>query len=179
MSSWTYIVGNISVRMWEITDETAEYILKTTLRHLPKVHGSEGNMEVKIVNTGYVTGWSSHDEFQMWTNRKGYDEHQEFNVVINAHLRDAYFDETYREFVKWLTRLAKRVPVTDGCIKISDGWYGRVEMIDCEKFDRMYESGDDNWCDYMRWNYYDGYCLPKELIAKYYPELLEGGEVDG
>lgn len=176
MSSWTYVVGSISVRMCEKTDEMAEYILKTVIRHLPKVYGSEGDMTVQVINSGKITGWSSHDEFEMWTDREGFDEKQEFNIVINASLRDTVFDETFRAVVKWLSRLAKRVHVEDGCLKISDGWHGTVKMIDCERFDILCESREESWCNYMRWKKYKGYCLPKELLEKYYPEVLEEEE---
>ena len=173
MSRWTYIVGNVTVRMSEKTDEQAEYILKTVLKHLPKVCGSEGDMEVKVVNSDMITGWSSHDEFEAWTDKEGHYEHQEFNIVINAYLRDTYFDETYRAFVKWLTRLAKRIRIDNGCVKISDGWKDNIVMIDCDPFYNLYELGKNNWCNYMRWRYHDNYRYPKDLLEKYWPEILE------
>ena len=173
MSSWTYIVGNISVRMMEKTDEEAEYILKTVLKHLPKVCGSERDMEVKVVNSDVITGWSSHDEFQAWTDKSGFDEHQEFNIIINAYLRDTFFDETHRAFIKWLTRLAKRLPIDDGVVKISDGWGDNIAMVNCHPFETLYESGEENWANYMRWRYYDNYRYPKELLEKYWPEVFE------
>ena len=49
MSYWTYLNGTITVDCIGRTTEEAEYILKTVLNHLPRVTGSEGDMNVYMI----------------------------------------------------------------------------------------------------------------------------------
>lgn len=48
MSSWTYINGTITVRPMGRTQPEKRYILETVLNHLPRVTGSEGDMNIYI-----------------------------------------------------------------------------------------------------------------------------------
>ena len=48
MSNWTYVSGTIKVDVMGRTQEEAEYILKTVIRHLPIVTGSETDMKIYI-----------------------------------------------------------------------------------------------------------------------------------
>lgn len=48
MSHWTYIHGAIEVHVPGRTQAECTYVLQTVLNHLPKVYGSEGDMEIYV-----------------------------------------------------------------------------------------------------------------------------------
>ena len=68
MSWWTHIRGMITVSPMGRTQAEKRYILETVLEHLPRVTGSEGDMDVHIVQRSGYNLSSSHDEFGMRTN---------------------------------------------------------------------------------------------------------------
>lgn len=49
MSSWTYVSGLIKVSPVGRTQAEKRYTLETVLAHLPAVSGSEGYMDVYII----------------------------------------------------------------------------------------------------------------------------------
>ena len=55
MSHWSYIQGVITVQPMGQTQPQKRYILETVLNHLPRVTGSEGDMDV------YITQLNGHD----------------------------------------------------------------------------------------------------------------------
>lgn len=123
MSYWTHIVGTITVSPMGRTQAEKRYILETVLDHLPRVTGSERDMNIHIVQKAGFDSASSCDEFGMVTNnlkdsygdrsrRRGWLHTQnEYILVVEGNFRDRFFNDTYREFIKWLCRLAKRVDV--------------------------------------------------------------------
>lgn len=68
MSRWTYVHGTITVRPMGRTQAEKRYILETVLDHLPVVTGSEGDMDVYIVQPKGYESSSSCDEFGNSTN---------------------------------------------------------------------------------------------------------------
>ena len=130
MSYWTYINGTIIVRPMGRTQPEKRYILETVLNHLPRVTGSEGDMNVYIIQKNGHNSSCSCDEFGEVTNnlldRYGYKSRSrgwlqtqdEYILVVNAALRDREFEQTYREFMKWFVRLCKRVGCEDVLVEI-------------------------------------------------------------
>lgn len=55
MSYWTYINGTITVRPMGRTQPEKRYILETVLNHLPRVTGSEGDMNTYIIQKMVIT----------------------------------------------------------------------------------------------------------------------------
>ena len=55
MSSWTYINGTVTVHPMGRTQPEKRYILETVLNHLPRVTGSEGDMDVYIIQKMVTT----------------------------------------------------------------------------------------------------------------------------
>ena len=54
MSMWTYVRGLIELDVPGRTQAEKDYILQTVINHLPKVTGSEGNMDIHTVRAyGY------------------------------------------------------------------------------------------------------------------------------
>lgn len=140
MSYWTYINGTVEVLPFGATQHEREYVLKTTLDHLPIVSGSERDMEVDILPGRGYDEVSSCDEFGEVTNnlRDRYGRRNRKNgglylqskyiLIISASLRDREFDQTYREFIKWLCRLAKRILVENVLIKVEG--YGKSIIVE-------------------------------------------------
>lgn len=68
MSSWTYITGTITVSPMGRTQHEKTYILNTVLDHLPRVTGSEGDMDIYVNQKNGTNSSSSADEFGYCTN---------------------------------------------------------------------------------------------------------------
>lgn len=167
MSEWTYINGTITVSPMGRTQAEKRYILETVLNHLPQVTGSEGDMEIQIVQKGGYNGSSSCDEYGDRTNnltnmynhksRKGgwLRVQHEYMLVINSSLRDREFGKTLKEFNNFICRLAKRVQIEDSLVKVS-GY--EQELLITNKNDvlsDMFElpswisEDSQNWCEHL------------------------------
>lgn len=103
------------------------FVLNEVLDHLPLVPGSEGPMTWHVLQkTGYCS-WTNFDEFGQASNldrrdgRYGFENQDYYIVVLEASLRDTFYEDTLRAFVKWLDRLSKRVLVTDMLVRVSGG----------------------------------------------------------
>ena len=68
MSWWTHVMGTIEVDVRGRTQAEIRYILETVLDHLPRVTGSEGDMNVYITQEAGCNRSSSLDEFGLATN---------------------------------------------------------------------------------------------------------------
>jgi len=195
MSYWTHITGTIAVEPFGRTQAEKRYILDTVLEHLPLVTGSERNMEVYVVQPNGTTSSSSCDEFGERTNnlvdtygdksrRYGWLRTQRgYLLTISSNFRDRTFDETHREFVKWLTRLAKRVNVVDICVKLSDENRQKI-FSNANPFDEMYEwpswvnkNGEPAWWEYLAWEPAKGIMYPMKLMYKYYNDAENDAEM--
>ena len=200
MSWWTYVHGTVVVRPMGRTQAEKRYILETVLDHLPIVTGSERDMNIYIVQKKGDNSSSSHDEFGQMTNnlvdrygnrsyKRGWLRTQdEYILVVDGALRDRMFDRTFREFQKWLCRLAKRIDVEDVMVEIK-GW-GKSTVIRNSRIekDSIYETvygqmfenptwmhdykkfgtREPNWCEYLMWDRAKGCDYPMMLAYKYY-----------
>lgn len=195
MSWWTYINGTITVSPMGRTQEEKEYILKTILKHLPNVTGSENDMYIKVIEKeSGCTSSSSHDEFGMRTDnlidrygqrsyhRGWLETNEHYIIIVYGSFRDRVFNETYKEFIKWITRLAKRIDIVDVLVKV-DG-YDRSEIIANKEikgfktqFGQMFEypswandTGEPTWCEYLMWDRAKNSMLPNKLQYKYFAD---------
>ena len=184
MSYWTYITGTITVSPIGRTQAQKRYILDTVLAHLPIVSGSERDMNVYVIqkngNKTRSRGW-------LYTQ-------DEYILVIDAALRDREFNQTYREFIKWLVRLGKRVMIENILIKISG--YDKFTIIKdyCVKnekyswqnvFNNLFENpswmnddGEVNWCKYMLYPRAKDSDYPMMLAYKYFNDKENDKEVE-
>lgn len=170
MSNWTYIMGVIEVSPMGRTQAEKLYILQTVLDHLPVVQGSEGELNYYINQEKGYDESSSCDEFGEFTNnlkdryeqksRNGFFETQNLYLLsIEGHLRDRYFKDTVKDFMPWLTRLAKRIVISDISITIYD-YNNRLNITNPEPYYQMNENpswvSEDNgkpcWCEYLLWD---------------------------
>lgn len=195
MSNWTYVSGTIKVDVMGRTQEEAEYILKTVIRHLPIVTGSETDMEIYINKSKYYESESSYNEFgiccgvENHTKDKGwYKMNNSYILTLEGNLRDRDFEETYKEVIRFLCRLAKRVRVQDVLIRIADTYKNKRKVIDEFELDNnpyynMWESPSwhneesMNWCEYLMWEQGINTNMPMKLEYKYYKNEENDKEV--
>lgn len=206
MSYWTYIQGTITVSPIGRTQAQKRYILDTVLSHLPIVSGSEKDMDVYVIQKNGHNSSCSHDEFGERTNnltdwygdrrrnRGMLRTQDEYILVVDAALRDREFDKTYREFIKWLVRLGKRVMIDHILVKISG--YNKSTIIKdyCVKnekyswqnvFNNLFENpswmnddGEVNWCEYMLYPRAKDSDYPMMLAYKYFNDKENDKEVE-
>ena len=191
MSHWTHVIGTLRVSPMGRTQPEKKYILETVLAHLPIVTGSEEDIEVHINLGGGASSSSSCDEFDMCTD-KGTDMYygtrkdrygwfnmeEDYLLTLVGNLRDREFEETFREFQKWIIRLAKRVTVDEICVKIWAEYGQQIIISDSTPYGDMFEwpswckdsDGEPNWCEYLMWTRWKDTPLPLELIYKYYDD---------
>lgn len=136
MSSWTYISGTVTVIPPGSGQHAKTFVLNEVLDHLPLVPGSEGPMTWHVVQRDGYSSWSNLDEFGMVSNldrygRYGFETQDLYFVLLEGYLRDTYYEDTLRAFVKWLNRLSKRVQIADMLVRVSGfkrhhGWGERI-----------------------------------------------------
>jgi hypothetical protein len=198
MSSWTYINGIITVSPMGRTQPEKRYILDTALAHLPRVTGSEGDMDVYVIQKDDFDSSCSHDEFGQYSNlgnERGYG-HPFFNVqneyilVVDGSFRDRIFSETMKEFTKWLCRLSKRILVCDVLVRVNG--YEESYIFDkyepyCDMWEKpswyreknnKEEYHEPNWCEYLMWDHAKGLEFPMMLEYKYYNNKENDDEVE-
>lgn len=162
MSKWSYAKGIIEVSPYGRTQAECRYILETVLSHLPKVTGSEENMYTHIVQCAGTNTSCSHDEFGKYVQDGWMRYQSNYIIVIEGYFRDREFDETCRAFIKWLTRLAKRVWVMSCLIEVSGNtknWEKKSAIIspNSDYLQSIFETyswcgeGTVNWCEYLIW----------------------------
>lgn len=181
MSFWTHIRGYICVEPFGQTQAQSRYILETVLSHLPEVPGSEGPMDVHIVQRAGYDTWTSHDEFGQWIPNADHKMQSQYFLVVEGDLRDVVFAGTKKAFLKWLCRLAKRVWVTEILVTINgEFWDGSMLISDSEPFRKMFEDyswtqrregqehPEPNWTEFLHWERANGTDYPMTLMYKYY-----------
>lgn len=191
MSYWTYVRGTVTVRPLGRTQAEIRYILETVLDHLPRVTGSERNMSVYIIQPDGLSSSSSHTEFGEYGGYYDWktlstELQSEYILVLDGKLQDRTFDQTYRETVKWLCRLAKRVHVEDVLVEVCNDWPEQSTIIrnSNDVFGKMYEwpiwigGGEPNWCEYLMWECARGYDYPMKLAYKYFNDPENDAEVE-
>lgn len=200
MSWWSYIHGTIVVSPTGRTQAEKRYVLDTVLDHLPQVTGSEGDMDIYVIQKNGHNSSCSHDEFGQRTNnlidRYGYKNREhgriqmqdEYILVVDGSLRDREFEETFKAFQKWLIRLSKRVSVRSVLVKISD--YDRSKLIqdECGYYWNLFEypysshgnkTGEPAWYEYLLWQPMNNNRMyPKILGYKYYADEENDKQVE-
>ena len=187
MSYWTYVTGTITVDAIGRTQAEKRYILETVLDHLPLVTGSEKDMNVHIIQKAGHNCSCSHNEFGEWDGyrkRKSLstETQSKYILVVEGAFRDRMLEQTYREFQKWLCRLAKRVEVNDVLVEIR-GYEKSVIIRNPEiqrknNWDTVYgqmmeepswcnNTGEPTWCEYLMWKKMDNCDYPRLLGYKY------------
>lgn len=200
MSWWSYIHGTIVVSPVGRTQAEKRYVLDTVLNHLPQVTGSEKDMQVYVIQKNGYNSSSSCDEFGKCTNnlidaygdrsrKRGWLRMQdEYILVVDGSLRDREFDETFREFQKWLIRLAKRVMIETVLVKINDFSKQTLIQDNHEYYYNLYEypansygnkTSEPAWYEYLLWQPMNNNRMyPRILGYKYYNDETNDKQVE-
>lgn len=119
MSMWAYVCGAITVDVPGETQAECTYLLQTALYHMPKICGSVDSCGIYIVQReGYNT--TSNDD-ESYNEIEGVSRYQStYIVVLSGDLMDVSVKETYKNVVKFLCRLSKRIWVKEMSITIRD-----------------------------------------------------------
>lgn len=188
MSCWTYVTGVINVRPMGETQPEKRYILDTVLAHLPRVTGSEEDMKVSAIEGFFFDSSTTHNEFgepiSGWPGRAKITE--TYHIIVSGYFRDRMFDETLREFNKWLNRLAKRVMVKDICVKVYDHYGNSYVFSNPDPYYDMLEepswiSGgktEPAWPEYLLWERAKDSRYPMLLEYKYVNNPENDAEVE-
>lgn len=206
MSYWTYINGTVTVSPMGRTQAEKRYILDTVLEHLPVVTGSEKDMEVYVIQKRGHNSSSSCDEFGEVTNNlvdshgyrsrdRGWLRTQDkYILVVNGAFRDRMFEQTFREFMKWICRLGKRIDIDDVLVEING--YGKSTLIRNTNikrkkyswhkvFSELFEdptwcnkTGEPNWCEYLMYDRAKNSDYPMLLAYKYFNDEENDREVE-
>ena len=192
MSAWTYITGIITVSPMGRTQPEKRYILDTVLEHLPRVTGSEEDMHVHVIQKHGYNCSSSHNEFGERIPWNDNNTQSDYFVVIEAALRDRYFEETLRELNKWLNRLAKRAGIDKLLVKV-EGWgmqswqWKELIISNPEPYHQMMEwpswctdksGGEPAWCEYLMRDSAKDSWYPMTLMYKYFNDPENDAEVE-
>ena len=102
----------------------------------------------------------------------------EYILVVDGNLRDRKFAQTYREFIKWLVRLSKRLGVEEVLVEIKD--HAKYSLIqnrnqgnDGKPFSETFEmvswveKEESNWCEYLLWEKSEESNYPSMLEERY------------
>ena len=206
MSYWPYLTGTVTVRPMGRTQAEKRYILDTVLEHLPLVTGSERDMNVYVIQKNGDSSSSSCDEFGEVTNNlvdsygnksrdRGWLRTQdEYILVVDGSFRDRMFEQTFREFMKWLCRLGKRVDIEDVLVEVKG--YDKSTIIRNTNiqrkkysyrkvFDGLFEdpswcndTGEPNWCEFMMYDRAKNSDYPMLLAYKYFNDKENDEEVE-
>lgn len=196
MSWWTYISGTIEVDVPGRTQAEVEYILRSILDHLPRVIGSEGDMDVQWIKENWNDTSKSCDEYWEHTNNlyntfgTKVDNHSigfletghRYILVVKGDLRDCEFNGTYQEFMKWLCRLSKRLWVKSVLVRIHDccksttldyhGCWPKENPFYCMYEDPSWCRGKDDfepaWWEHLMWDSWKDTGIPLSRYVKYY-----------
>lgn len=191
MSSWTYITGVITVFPMGRTQPEKRYIVDTVLEHLPRVTGSEEDMHVHVIQKAGHDSSCSHNEFEERIPWNRNETQSKYLIVIEAALRDRYFEETLRELNKWLNRLARRAGIEEILVKLEGygmtSWQWKELVISNPKpYREMAEwpswtnkaNGEPAWCEYLMWESAKDSWYPLLLARKYYNDPETDAEVE-
>lgn len=136
MSMWTYVNGVITVSPAGRTQAEKTYILQTIIDHLPKVTGSEGDMDIYIVQKKGCNRSSNYDEFDEYVG--DFQIQDSYMLILEGSLRDRLYEQTFKELNNFLNRLAERLRVQDILVKLKD--YDKEYIFkDYKPYFKMYE----------------------------------------
>lgn len=152
MSMWTYVRGLIELDVPGRTQAEKDYILQTVIAHLPKVTGSEGNMEIHIVRAYGHNTWQNFDEF--YNRVEDFKTQSRYFLVLDGNLRDRYYEDTFKELNKFLNRLGKRLMVDSVYVRLYNYEHSHIFTNKNDCYGKMFEN-DNPWYNYLMWEFED------------------------
>lgn len=154
MSMWTYVRGLIEISAPGRTQAEKDYILQTVIDHLPKVTGSEVDMNIYTIQANGHDSWSNHDELDHlnWD----FKTQSQYFLVLDGSLRDRCYEETFKELNKFLNRLSKRLLVVSMHVQVYTYDHQHMYTFTNENdfYGNLFES-EDPWYKYLMWEWED------------------------
>ena len=155
MSLWTYVSGVIEVDTCARSDAEAMYLAQTVVNHLPRITGSERDVEYYLSRpSGYCVSSNVdefdqpsnlyHDRFSMFTTQ------DRILITIHGNLRDRMFKQTLREATKMLARLSARLWVLNCLVRVKSDM-GETFIFDNPEWVRYRERTD--WAPSLLWKF--------------------------
>lgn len=149
MSKWVQIIGTIEVNTFASSDAESIFIAQTVVNHLPKITGSENDVEYYLtLKKGHNTS-SSWDEFDVPSNlynNSCFHRHEiqtRVLITLRGSLRDRELKETLRETTKTLNRLSSRLWVDNCLVSVRD--YNKSYIFNNP--DWVLENKASNWVE--------------------------------
>lgn len=125
MSRWTYVTGVVEVDTCARSDAEAMYLAQTVVNHLPRITGSEQDVEFHFLRPNGYCSSSNVDEFGKRSNLYDdshfhtFDTQEKVLIVMHGRLRDRIFEQTLHETAKkMLVRLSSRLLVTSCSVRV-------------------------------------------------------------
>lgn len=124
MSKWVQVVGTIVVDTFAESSAEAMFIAQTVVNHLPKITGSERDVEYYLNLIKDYNSSSNCDEFGKFSNLYNCQDFHCFKsqtwvlITLQGSLRDREIQETLKETTKMLNRLSTRLWVRDCIISL-------------------------------------------------------------
>lgn len=115
MSNWTKVRGVIDVCPAGNSQAEKRYTLETLISHLPKITGSEKDVNIYIIQKSGNDYSASFDEFYYPINN---EVQSHYLIVLDGNLRDRIFDFTLKETNIFLNKLSKNIWIDDILLKI-------------------------------------------------------------
>lgn len=179
MGYWGHIIGTIKVWVPGRTQAECQYILSTVLNHLPRVP----ELEVHANQRKGYSSWCSQDELG---NQIPIEYQEVYLLSIAADTKGVMFDELFRGFNKWLTRLAKRLVVLELLIQVEDDFGKSCIINDACAYRDINEpfmsdersGGEPAWVEYLMWERAKDDWMPMLLKYKYYQDDENDKEVE-
>lgn len=152
MGMWTYVRGLIEIGAPGRTQAEKDYILQTVIDHLPKITGSERNMDIHTVRAYGHDTWSNRDELDNLD--LDFKTQSRYFLLLDGGLRDRWYADTFKELNKFLNRLAKRLIVNSAYVQLNDycSSYTFTNKNNC--YSHMFDN-ENPWYDYLMWDWED------------------------
>lgn len=156
MSCWTYVRGIIEVDTCARSDAEAMYLAQTVVNHLPRVTGSERNVEFHLSRPNGYCSSSNVDEFDRPSNL--YDDghfhmfttQDRILITVHGNLRDRLFKQTLRETTRMLARLSSRLWVLACLVRVRSDM-GETFIFDNPKW--LHEREITDWTRSLLWKF--------------------------
>ena len=163
MSNWTSVKGILEIDTPGRTQAECQYVVDTVISHLPKVTGSEHDMDIYVIKCAGTNVSSDYDEFGKYTE-DGVSYQSRYMIAVDGDLRDRYFEETKEAFMNWLDIFTQRLFTTKCIVKITgyskESKKRKEEIISPDEdylTSKLITNDEEKatvaWCNYLMWQY--------------------------
>lgn len=152
MSQWTTVIGTIVVDTYSVSNAESIFIAQTVLDHLPKITGSEGDVQMSVQLVSDCNRSRSRNELDVPHHGSMFRTQSNVIITIYGTLRDMSFESTIKDSLKFLNRLSKRLWVDFGTFKVISRDDGRqIDLMDGKTFLSSDETYGEWYADYLKY----------------------------